>query len=93
MTILSDRPDQIFHEVIKKGGKVIAINASGCGAYSRGQIDELIEFVKGYGAKGLANFKAEKGSLVSQIDKFFTKDELSAINEVMSGELLQISWD
>jgi aspartyl-tRNA synthetase len=76
---------KIFHEVIKNGGKVIAINAKSCGAYSRGQVDELIEFVKGYGAKGLANFKVENGSLVSQIDKFFTKDELSAINEVMSG--------
>ncbi len=84
--LVKDCRFKIFHEVIKKGGLVVAINAKGCGAYSRGQIDELIEFVKGYGAKGLANFKVEKGSLVSQIDKFFTKDELSEINEVMSGE-------
>ncbi|MDP3730256.1 MAG: aspartate--tRNA ligase [Candidatus Omnitrophota bacterium] len=77
---------KIFHETIKKGGLCVAINAKGCGAYSRGQIDELVEFVKGYGAKGLANFKVEKGSLSSQIDKFFTKEELSAIKEIMSGE-------
>ena len=77
---------KIFHEAIKKGGKVIAINAKGCGAYSRGQTDELIEFVKTYGAKGLANFKVEKGALASQIDKFFTKEELSAINEVLAGK-------
>ena len=83
--LVKDCRFKIFHEVIKKGGKVIAINAKGCGAYSRGQVDELIEFVKGYGAKGLANFKVGKACLVSQIDKFFTKDELSAINEVMSG--------
>ncbi len=76
---------KIFHEVIKKGGKVIAINAKGCGSYSRGQIDELAEFVKGYGAKGLANFKVENGSLVSQIDKFFTREELSAVKEAMAG--------
>jgi len=84
--IVKDCQFKIFHEVIKKGGKVIAINAKGCGSYSRGQIDELVEFVKGYGAKGLVNFKVENGSLVSQIDKFFAKDELSAVNEVMSGE-------
>ncbi|MDP3791994.1 MAG: aspartate--tRNA ligase [Candidatus Omnitrophota bacterium] len=77
---------KIFHEVIKKGGKVIAINAKGCGSYSRGQVDELIELVKKYGAKGLANFKAEKGALASQIDKFFTKEELSSIKEVLCAE-------
>jgi aspartyl-tRNA synthetase len=87
---------KIFQEVIKKGGRVIAINAKGCGSYSRGQIDELIEFVKGYGAKGLANFKVEKGALVSQIDKFFTKEELSAINETLStndGDMIFIVAD
>lgn len=77
---------KIFQEVIKKGGRVIAINAKGCGSYSRGQVDELIEFVKTYGAKGLANFKVEKAALASQIDKFFTKEELSAINGTLSGK-------
>lgn len=77
---------KIFHEAIKKRGKVIAINAKGCGSYSRGQIDELIEFVKGYGAKGLANFKAEKGTLVSQINKFFTKEELIAVKEALGSK-------
>lgn len=77
---------KIFHEAIEKGGRVIAVNAKGCGAYSRGQIDELIEFVKTYGAKGLANFKVENGVLSSQIDKFFSAEELSAINEVLAGK-------
>lgn len=77
---------KIFHEAIKKGGRVIAVNAKGCGAYSRGQIDELIECVKTYGAKGLANFKVENGTLSSQIDKFFSAEELSAINEVLDGK-------
>ena len=87
---------KIFHEVIKKGGKVIAINAKGCGNYSRGQVDELIEFVKGYGAKGLANFKVEEKGLASQIDKFFTKDELCAIKDVLAagaGDMIFIVAD
>ena len=70
---------KIFQDVVAKGGRVIAINAPGCAGYSRGQVDELIEFVKEYGAKGLANFKAEAGGLASQIDKFFSKEELAAI--------------
>lgn len=77
---------KIFNDVIKKGGKIIGINAKGCGSYSRGQVDELIEFVKTYGAKGLANFRVENGALVSQIDKFFGKDELTAVKNVLQGQ-------
>ncbi|MBI5124523.1 MAG: aspartate--tRNA ligase, partial [Candidatus Omnitrophica bacterium] len=84
--LVKDCQFKIFHEAIKRRGRVIAINASGCGSYSRGQIDELIEFVKLYGAKGLANFKAEKGTLVSQIDKFFAKEELMAVREALSSK-------
>lgn len=70
---------KIFADVIQKKGRIIAINARSCGGYSRGQIDELTQFVQGYGAKGLAYFKSEQGALTSQIDKFFSKEELAAI--------------
>ena len=84
--LVKDCQFKIFQEVIKKGGRIVAINAKGCGAYSRGQTDQLIEFVKEYGAKGLANFKVEGGALVSQIDKFFSKPELAAIKEKLAGQ-------
>jgi aspartyl-tRNA synthetase len=87
---------KIFQDAVGKGGKVIAINAKGCGAYSRGQVDQLVEFVKEYGAKGLANFKAEGGRLVSQIDKFFSKPELDAIGSALSasdGDMIFIVAD
>jgi aspartyl-tRNA synthetase len=87
---------KIFQEIVKKKGRVIAINAKGCGSYSRGQIDELIEFVKEHGAKGLANFKVENGSLVSQIDKFFSKEELASIKKAMAaadGDMIFIVAD
>ncbi len=77
---------KVFHEAIKFGGRAIAINAKGCSSYSRAQIDELIEFVKSYGAKGLANFKVEKGRLASQIDKFFSEEELASIKDILSGQ-------
>jgi len=73
---------KIFQDVIAKGGRVVALCAKGCGAYSRGETDQLIEFVKEYGAKGLANFLAAGGSLASQIDKFFSKPELARIREM-----------
>lgn len=87
---------KIFRDAAEKGGKVIAINAKGCASYSRSAIDELIEFVKGYGAKGLANFKCENGSLSSQIDKFFSGDELSAIRSAlnaMDGDMIFVVAD
>jgi aspartyl-tRNA synthetase len=84
--IVKDCQFKIFQDVVKKSGKVIAINAKGCGNYSRGQIDQLIEFVKEYGAKGLANFRADGGTLVSQTDKFFSKPELAAIRSALSAE-------
>ncbi|MDD3904965.1 MAG: aspartate--tRNA ligase [Candidatus Omnitrophica bacterium] len=77
--LVADSQFKIFQDVLKKGGRIIAINAKGCGGYSRGEIDQLVEFVKEYGAKGLANFKCEGDLLVSPIAKFFTKEELSSI--------------
>jgi len=94
--IVKDSGFKIFQDVVKKGGKIIAINAKGCASYSRGQIDELTEFVKGYGAKGLANFKCTGDGLSSQIDKFFKAEELSSIRKALSasdGDMIFIVAD
>jgi len=94
--IVKDSAFKIFQEVAKKNGKIIAINAKACATYSRGQIDELTEFVKGYGAKGLANFKCAGGVLSSQIDKFFKPEELASIMKALSasdGDMILIVAD
>jgi aspartyl-tRNA synthetase len=94
--LVKDCQFKIFQDAVSKLGKVIAINAKGCGGYSRGQTDQLIEFVKEYGAKGLANFKCEGDGLVSQIDKFFSKTELAAIRSALSagdGDMIYIVAD
>ncbi|MCX5677500.1 MAG: aspartate--tRNA ligase [Candidatus Omnitrophica bacterium] len=94
--IVKDCQFKIFRDVAGKLGKVIAINAKGCASYSRSQVDELIEFVKEYGAKGLANFKCEASGLVSQIDKFFSKEELEAIRIALNasdGDMIFIVAD
>ena len=84
--LVKDCQFKIFQDVLAKGGKIIAINAKGCGGYSRGQTDQLIEFVKEYGAKGLANFKVAGGALASPIDKFFARTELEAIRQALAGQ-------
>jgi aspartyl-tRNA synthetase len=56
------------------------LNASGCGDYSRNQIDELTDFVKQYGAKGLAYLAITKdGEVRSTFSKFLTSDRQQAI--------------
>ncbi len=58
---------------------VVGINAKGCAAYSRKQLDKLTEFVQRpqVGAKGLVHVKYnEDGSFKSSVDKFFSQDDL-----------------
>ena len=44
----------VFTGAIENGGSVRGINAEGQGAMPRKKIDALVEFAKGFGAKGLA---------------------------------------
>jgi len=64
--------------------------------YSRKVIDELTQFVGGYGAKGLAFFRVKEEGLDSPIAKFFTPDEhreLIARFEAQPGDLLFLVAD
>ncbi len=58
----------------------------GAKQYSRRQIDALTEFVKEFGAKGLAWFRVEDdGSLFSPIAKNFEDADLAEIKDLMGG--------
>ncbi|MBJ8206430.1 aspartate--tRNA ligase, partial [Bacillus cereus] len=55
---------KVFTSAVESGGQVKAINAKGAASkYSRKDIDALTEFVKVYGAKGLAWLKVEEDGL------------------------------
>jgi aspartyl-tRNA synthetase len=75
---------------------VVAINAEGCGGYSRKDLDALTDFVKKpqIGAKGLVYVKCnEDGSFKSSVDKFFDQNQLGAWAEkagAKPGDLLLI---
>ena len=45
---------KVFAQAVEQGGHVRGLNAKGLASYTRKQIDELTEFVKQYGARGLA---------------------------------------
>ncbi len=44
---------RVFTSVVESGGIVKGFSAPGCASYSRRQTDELIDFVKEWGARGL----------------------------------------
>ncbi|MEG1291162.1 MAG: aspartate--tRNA ligase, partial [Lachnospiraceae bacterium] len=77
----------VFSGALEQGGSVRGINAKGQGTMPRKKIDKLVEFAKGYGAKGLAYLAVnEDGTYKSSFAKFMTQEELMALVEKMSGE-------
>jgi aspartyl-tRNA synthetase len=77
---------KVFADVASKGGIIKGLNAKGCAKFSRKDIDELTEFVKIYGAKGLAYVKIENGEWHSPIAKFFTAEDIAAMNSSFGAE-------
>ena len=107
----TDKPDLRFDmkiseisELVKgKGFKVFdsvayigAINAKGCGEYSRKQLDELTAFVQKpqVGAKGLVYVKCNPdGTFKSSVDKFYSQEDLKSWAEQLNakpGDLLLV---
>ncbi|MBQ3968018.1 MAG: aspartate--tRNA ligase, partial [Lachnospiraceae bacterium] len=77
----------VFTGALASGGTVRGINVKGQGAMPRKKIDALVEFAKGYGAKGLAYICiGEDGSIKSSFAKFMTEDEMSALIAKMDGQ-------
>ena len=87
----------VFTSALENGGSVRGINAEGQGAMPRKKIDKLVEFAKGYGAKGLAYIAiAEDGTRKSSFAKFMTDEEMDALvaaMDVKAGDLLLFAAD
>lgn len=83
---------KVFSGAVESGGKVSAINVQGSAdKYSRKDIDSLTEFVKIYGAKGLAWLKAENDELKGPIAKFLSDEEVAQLRQslnVNNGDLI-----
>ena len=71
---------KVFADAVAKGGSVRGIKASKA-AFSRKEIDALGEFVKTYGAKGLAWMNLKEDGLNSPIAKFLSEEEIAKIIE------------
>jgi aspartyl-tRNA synthetase len=83
---------QVFEATTSQGGHVRGLNAKGLGHYSRKQIDELTEYVKSFGAKGLAYLAiTPEGEQRSSFAKFLPEETLKKLLdrlEAHPGDLL-----
>ena len=72
---------KVFSEVIAKGGSVKAICVPKGAELSRKDLDNLTDFARIYGAKGMAWIKRNPDSWQSPIAKFFTAEQQQALEE------------
>ena len=79
--IASECELRVFNEVVEKGGIVKAICVPGGAEFSRKELDDLTEFSKIFGAKGMAWIKSNQDGWQSPIGKFFTNIQKKEIEE------------
>ena len=85
--VVKDCEFAVFKGALENGGSVRGINAKGQGAMPRKKIDKLVEFAKGYGAKGLAYIAiGEDGTVKSSFAKFMKEEEMQNLIAAMKGE-------
>ncbi len=72
---------KVFSEVIAKGGLVKAICVPNGADLSRKDLDNLTDFARIYGAKGMAWIKRNPDGWQSPIAKFFTAEQQQALQE------------
>ena len=77
----------VFTSALENGGSVRGITVKGQAEMPRKKIDALVDFAKGYGAKGLAYLSVmPDGSYKSSFAKFMTEEELKNLVAEMKAE-------
>ncbi|RMF96308.1 MAG: aspartate--tRNA ligase [Candidatus Schekmanbacteria bacterium] len=87
---------KVFSSVVENNGLISGINAKGFAGMTRKELDDLTEFVKGEGAKGLVWIKVLENELQSPVVKFFSQEEIEDMKNRLgaeAGDLLFIIAD
>ena len=85
--VVKDCEFVVFKGALENGGSVRGINAEGQGHMPRKKIDALVEYAKGFGAKGLAYIAInEDGTFKSSFAKFMKEEEMVALIAAMDGK-------
>ena len=77
---------QVFHSALAAGGIVKGLRVPGLAGATRKELDELIEFAKTLGAKGLVTLALQAEGPKSPLTRFMSEQELGAIIERMGGQ-------
>lgn len=78
---------QIFKSTLESNGIIQAMNVKGgADKFSRKQIDKLLDYVKVYGAKALANLKYTSEGFSGSIHKVLSDTEKEALKDVLNIE-------
>ncbi|MCL2029359.1 MAG: aspartate--tRNA ligase [Deltaproteobacteria bacterium] len=94
--ILTGCQAKVFAESLFQGGCVRAIRAPGAAAFSRKQLDDLVAFAIGAGARGLAWIKLADEGWQGPLVKFLTEGERTALAEALgacSGDVIFFGAD
>ena len=87
---------KVFADVLAAKGAIYAVRGQGGATLSRGQIDKLTDLVKKNGAKGLVWLKVKEGQIESPTAKFFTQEELTALQAAVNaqdGDIILVGSD
>jgi len=76
----------VFSRAVAAGGQVKGLRAEGLGGYSRKQLDELGEFVKSHGAKGLAWLAVQEEGVRSSFAKYLAEGTVEAVIDRLEGQ-------
>lgn len=87
---------QVFQQIITDGGTIAGFKLDGGSNLSRKQIDYYTEYVKKYGAKGLAYIKFANNEITGSIAKYLSDTEITELMqafELNDGDLVFIISD
>ena len=87
---------KVFNSVLENGGQVKVINVEGYADIPRRELDDLVEFCKIYGAKGMAWIQYTNEGIKSPFKKFYSDETFEQIKNAVgakTGDLLLVVAD
>ncbi len=87
---------KVFNSVLENGGQVKVINVEGYADIPRRELDELVEYCKIYGAKGMAWIQYSADGIKSPFKKFYSDETFEQIKKATgakTGDLLLVVGD
>ena len=87
---------KVFESVLQAGGQVKVINVEGYANIPRRELDELVKYVQGYGAKGMAWIQYAEDGVKSPFKKFYSDEVFEKIKAdcgAKEGDLLLVVGD